>query len=360
MQCGPIRYSADAKSQMEAQSFERYVIPRFTSYRSLTDKQRNISSIYESLVEDEIRNILIIEDVLKAVGDGRTSIVLTNRKSHVTLLTGKLSSQVRHVVALTGSGAVKEKREVLQRLQNILPEEPLVIIATGKYVGEGFDYPKLDTLFLAVPISWKGLVAQYAGRLHREYAGKKDVRIYDYIDIHEPVCDSMYRKRQKGYAAIGYKILAKDHTSLFAESIDADAVAADEYIFNGLTFRHPFLSDLKRSRSVIISSPRLYKVEQNALFNKLCDYAHDGIDIVIITASESDATEYIRTRGLMIKIVPTVSLCASIIDKSVVWYGSINILGYISKDDNMIRVEDSSLASDLVRELFSGDDFRHD
>lgn len=88
MQCGPIRYSADAKSQMEAQSFERYVIPRFTSYRSLTDKQRNISSIYESLVEDEIRNNLIIEDVLKAVGDGRTSIVLTNRKSHVTLLTG--------------------------------------------------------------------------------------------------------------------------------------------------------------------------------------------------------------------------------------------------------------------------------
>ena len=360
MQCGPIRYSADVKSQMESQSFERYVIPRFTSYRSLTDKQRNISSIYESLVEDEIRNNLIIGDVLKAVGDGRTPIILTNRKSHVTLLTRKLSSQVRHVVALTGSGAAKEKREVLQRLQNISSEEPLVIIATGKYIGEGFDYPKLDTLFLAVPISWKGLVAQYAGRLHREYAGKKDVRIYDYIDIHEPVCDSMYRKRLKGYAAIGYKILAKDQTSLFAESMDADAVAADEYIFNGLTFRHPFLSDLKRSRNIIISSPRLYKVEQNALFNKLCDYAHNGIDIVIITASESDATEYIRTRGLMIKVVPTVSLCASIIDKSVVWYGSINILGYISKDDNMIRVEDSSLASDLVRELFSGDDFRHD
>ena len=357
MQCGPIRYSADAKSQMSAQSFERYMIPRFTSYRSLTGEKRNISSVYESLADDEIRNNLIIEDVLRAVGDGRTPIVLTNRKSHVVILAEKLSSKVRHTIILTGSGSDKEKKESLQRLQNIPPEEPLVIIATGKYVGEGFDYPRLDTLYLALPISWKGLVAQYAGRLHREYVGKKDVRIYDYIDIHEPVCDSMYRKRLKGYAGIGYKILAKDQTSLFAESLDADAVVVDEYIFNGLTFRQPFLSDLKRARSsIIIASPRLYKVERNALFNKLCDYAHNGIDIVIITASESEATEYIRTRGLVIKIVPTVSLCASIVDKSIVWYGSINILGYISKDDNMIRVEDSSLANDLVRELFSGDD----
>ena len=179
--------------------------------------------------------------------------------------------------------------------------------------------------------------------------------------MHEPVCDSMYRKRLKGYASIGYKTLTKGLSSLFVEDIETDAVVSDEYIFNGLTFRHPFLSDLKRARSsIIISSPRLYKVEQNALFNKLCDYAHNGIDIVVITAYESEATEYIRARGAAVKIIPTVSLCASIVDKSTVWYGNINMLGYISKDDNMIRVEDSSLANDLVRELFSWDDFRHD
>lgn len=76
-------------------------------------------------------------------------------------------------------------------------------------MGEGFDYPRLDTLFLALPISWKGLVAQYAGRLQRENESKKDVRIYDYIDIHEPVCENMYRKRLKGYSAIGYRVLSK-------------------------------------------------------------------------------------------------------------------------------------------------------
>ncbi len=144
----------------------------------------------------------------------------------------KLSSKVCHTIILTGSGSDTEKKESLQQLQNIPPEEPLVIIATGKYVGEGFDYPRLDTLFLALPISWKGLVAQYAGRLHREYVGKKDVRIYDYIDIHEPVCDSMYRKRLKGYASIGYKTLTKGLSSLFVEDIETDAVASDEYIFN--------------------------------------------------------------------------------------------------------------------------------
>lgn len=354
MQCGPIRYSADARSQMEAQSFERYLIPRFTSYRSLTDEKRNISSLYESLADDEIRNNLIIEDVLRTVGDGRTPIVLTNRKSHVALLTEKLSSQVRHMVTLTGSRTAKEKREVLQRLQNIPPEEPLVIIATGKYVGEGFDYPRLDTLFLALPISWKGLIAQYAGRLHREYDGKKDVRIYDYIDIHEPVCDSMYRKRLKGYAAIGYKIITDSQSGLFDVVKEYDDVVSEECIFNASTFSQPFLADLNNAkRSVIISSPKLYKVVRNILVNRLCALVHNGIDIVIMTATESESSEYLKAKGLSVKVTPSLSLCASIVDKSIVWYGSINVLGYVSDDDSIIRLENCNLANEFVDELYS-------
>ena len=355
MQCGPIRYSADAKSQMSVQSFERYMIPRFTSYRSLTDGQRNISSLYESLADDELRNNIIIEDVIKAVGDGRTPIVLTNRKSHVALLAERLSSQVRHTITLTGSCTAKEKREALQRLQNIPLEEPLVIVATGKYVGEGVDYPRLDTLFLALPISWKGLVEQYAGRLHREYDGKKDVRIYDYIDIHEPVCDSMYRKRLKGYAAIGYKIITDSQQGLFDDVKMCDDVASEEYIFNGSAFRQPFLADLNNAkRSVIISSPKLYKAARNILVDRLCALVHNGIDVVIMAAAESESSEYLKAKGLPVKIIPSLSLCASIVDKSIVWYGSINVLGYVSEDDSMIRLENCSLANEFVDELFSG------
>lgn len=107
----------------------------------------------------------------------------------------------------------------MEYLQNVNPSEPLVIVATGKYVGEGFDYPRLDTLFLALPVSWKGIVAQYAGRLHREYTGKKEVRIYDYIDIRMPMCDVMYRRRLKGYASVGYRIKQEKPVDVSAESL---------------------------------------------------------------------------------------------------------------------------------------------
>ena len=109
-----------------------------------------------------------------------------------------------HVIQLIGADSTKKKRLALQNLQLIPTSESLVIVATGKYVGEGFDYPRLDTLFLTMPIAWKGNVEQYAGRLHREYEGKSEVCIYDYVDIHVPLCDSMYRKRLKEYAAAGY------------------------------------------------------------------------------------------------------------------------------------------------------------
>ena len=354
MQCGPIRYSADARSQMSKQAFDRCLIPRFTSYRPISDGKRNIAALYDNLAEDEIRNNLIAEDIVKAVSDGRTPIVLTNRKSHVALLAEKLSSQVLHVIALIGSGTAKEKREALQHLQEIPSGEPLVIVATGKYVGEGFDYPRLDTLFLALPISWKGLVAQYAGRLHREYAGKKDVRIYDYIDIHDPICDSMYRKRLNGYASIGYRTITNGQRDLFDEVMESEDNLDDGFIFNGITFRHPFISDLsKAKRSIIISSPRLYRIERSTLLNVLCDLMHNGIDVIVITSSESECSANLRLKGLTIKIIPSLSLCVSIIDKSIVWYGSINLLGYISENDNMIRVEDSHLADELMCELFT-------
>ena len=213
------------------------------------------------LSEDEIRNTLIVEDVFKAVEAGRTPIILTNRTAHVTKLAEKLRDKVKNVITLTGTGSTKEKREMQQHLQEISREEPLVIVATGKYVGEGFDYPRLDTLFLALPISWKGLIAQYAGRLHRENEGKKDVRIYDYIDIHEPVCDNMYRKRLKGYASIGYKIISRHSPTLFDNVKDIGIPVCKEQIFNGRTFFRPYSSSIgDAKRSIVVSSPKLYRV----------------------------------------------------------------------------------------------------
>lgn len=350
MQCGPIRFSTDVKSQIAKQSFDRFLIPRFTSYNSILEDRLSIATLYKNLSEDEIRNNLIVEDICKAVNTGRTPIILTNRTAHVSVLAEKLKATIKNVISLTGIGTTKEKREAMQRLQTIPDSEQLVIVATGKYVGEGFDYPRLDTLFLALPISWKGLLTQYAGRLHREYEGKKDVRIYDYIDIHEPICDSMYRKRLKGYAAIGYKTINTAQPTLFDHINDISSSIADNQIFNGSTFYRPYTSDLtKAKRSIVISSPKLYRTEQNPLVTLLKELAQQGIEILITTVAENEQTVFIQAKGLSVKVKPKLSLYTTIIDKEVVWYGSINTLGYASKDDNMIKVTDIHLANELIK-----------
>lgn len=349
MQCGPIRFFADAKAQIQKQSFQRYLVPRFTSYRPVTDDKQSFTALSQSLAESEIRNNLIIEDVLNVVAAGRTPIILTARTSHVELLAEMLKQHVANIIQLTGEGTAKNKRETLQKLQDIPKDAPLVIVATGKYVGEGFDYPRLDTLFLALPISWKGLVAQYAGRLHRENEGKKDVRIYDYIDIHEPVCENMYRKRLKGYSAIGYRVLSKDTQTLFDNTDDLQTSSYEGQIFNGNTFRLAFMQNLKSSRqSIVISSPKLYRTEQNTFVKMLREFHVSGVQIAILTSEESSQTNYLKSLGLYVKIVPKLSLSSCIIDRSTVWYGSINILGYVTEEDNIIKITDGKLANELL------------
>ena len=349
MQCGPIRFSTDVKCQIAKQSFDRFLIPRFTSYNSILEDRLSIATLYKYLSEDGIRNNLIVEDICKAVNTGRTPIILTNRTAHVSVLAEKLKATIKNVISLTGIGTTKEKRETMQRLQTIPDSEQLVIVATGKYVGEGFDYARLDTLFLALSISWKGLLTQYAGRLHREYEGKKDVRIYDYIDIHEPICDSMYRKRLKGYAAIGYKTINTAQPTLFDNIKVIPSSVVENQIFNGSTFYRPYTSDLTKAKhSIVISSPKLYRTEQNSLVTLLKELAQQGIEILITTAAENEQTAFIQSKGLSVKVKPKLSLYTTIIDKEVVWYGSINTLGYASKDDNMIKVTDIYLANELI------------
>ena len=354
MQCGPIRFSADAKAQIQKQSFQRYLVPRFTSYRPVTDDKQSFTELSQSLAESEIRNNLIVEDVLNVVAAGRTPIILTARTSHVELLAEMLKQHVANIIQLTGEGTAKNKRETLQKLQDIPKDAPLVIVATGKYVGEGFDYPRLDTLLLALPISWKGLVAQYAGRLHRENEGKKDVRIYDYIDIHEPVCENMYRKRLKGYSAIGYRVLSKDTQTLFDNTDDLQTSSYEGQIFNGNTFRLAFMQNLKSSRqSIVISSPKLYRTERNTFVKMLRELHVSGVQVAILTSEENSQTNYLKSLGLYVKIVPKLSLSSCIIDRSTVWYGSINILGYVTEEDNIIKITDGKLANELLDVIYN-------
>ena len=161
MQCGQIRYTSDAKQQIAAQTFDRFLVPRFTTYRNHRDEGLKYVPLCRDLSEDEQRNILIVEGAMKAVGEGRTPIILTTLTEHVQRLAQMLCEKLTDttIISLVGSEKAKEKRDKMSQLQAVKLEEKLIVVATGKYVGEGFDYARLDTMMLAMPVSWKGLIA---------------------------------------------------------------------------------------------------------------------------------------------------------------------------------------------------------
>ena len=344
MQCGPIRYSADAKAQMLSQSFERLLVPRFTPFRPIVGSDLSYTKVAQQLAEDEYRNLFIVKDVIEVLKEGRSPIILTSRTSHVATLAELLKPHCRNVITLIGSESTKDKRQKMEHLQSIPSSEQLVIVATGKYVGEGFDYARLDTLFLVSPVAWKGIVAQYAGRLHREYECKQDVQIYDYIDIRVPVCESMYRKRLKGYASIGYRIRNNEaFDSLFPIT---------DVIYDGQNFEPPFISDLSKAKqSVVVSCPKVKTGRHSQIADRLADLMANGIEIVLYTKEENDDAIRLQHQGISVIYKDHLSLHAAIIDKSTIWYGSVNILGYRSLEDNLIRFRNPEIASNLLDSL---------
>jgi len=210
MQCGPVRYRGNAKQQAAAHPFEHKVIVRPTDFRPLRPAHPNVRmqfhQLYEELVGKEERNRLICQDVLQALGEGRSPLVLTERNEHLDALANRLGPEVQHLVVVRGGMRKKELTALPVRLAAIPAGEARLILSTGRYVGEGFDDARLDTLFLTLPVSWHGTIAQYAGRLHRLYDGKREVRVYDYADLNVPMLARMFDRRCRGYEAIGYAI----------------------------------------------------------------------------------------------------------------------------------------------------------
>jgi superfamily II DNA or RNA helicase len=205
MQLGPVRFAVDAKSQAARRPFEHRFIVRDTAFvRGALDPTQGIQTLYAALAEDAPRSRLIMNDVGQAIQEGRSPILLTERKDHLEHLATRLRPFVPHLVVLQGGMSASERREVKAQLASIPENEPRLVLATGRYIGEGFDDARLDTLFLTMPVSWKGTLVQYAGRLHRLHPGKTEVRIYDYVDRQVPLFQRMFEKRLRGYRAIGY------------------------------------------------------------------------------------------------------------------------------------------------------------
>jgi superfamily II DNA or RNA helicase len=348
MQCGAVRYFVDAKSQAGKRNFEHYIIPCFTSFKkpfTQAEETWHITQIYTTLAEDEFCNQQIVTDVLDAVKNSRTPIILTQRTEHVMRFADMLKNQTdTHLITLIGTNSAKVKTQTMDSLANIPDNEKLIIIATGKYVGEGFDYPRLDTLLLASPIAWKGTLAQYAGRLHRDYPNKQDVMIYDYVDIHVPVLERMYHKRLTGYSQIGYKILVTNQPNKINLIYDANSY-------------EPVLKNdfYEVQKEILIVSPFLRKKRIQTILEWLKEPLQKNISITIITRPPESYKEQERIKECIeclqsvVTVVqkPNIHQKYIIIDNRLVWYGSINLLSFGSSEESIMRLESRELAAEL-------------
>ncbi|MEZ5786470.1 MAG: DEAD/DEAH box helicase family protein [Xanthobacteraceae bacterium] len=223
MQCGPISSSCRCQEAGGLRPFDHKVVFRHTEFRYArngSDEKPAIQELYAKLAQDAARNDLIFNDILSALEDGRSPVVITERKDHLDQLAARLSKFAKNVIVLRGGMSMRQSHKATEALATIPDDEERVLVATGRYLGEGFDDARLDTLFLTMPISWRGILAQYAGRLHRLHAAKRDVVIYDYVDGSEPILAKMAVKPEAGYRSLGYRAVSSDELDLKSTAVE--------------------------------------------------------------------------------------------------------------------------------------------
>ncbi len=237
-QLGPVRYSIDPKSPATERSFEHRLVLRETTFKlDSHSADIGIQEIYRQLSLDENRNELILDDVISALDEGRSPILLTERRDHLELLAERLRGFAKNLIVLRGGMGKKQQRAATEQLASIPDDEERLILATGRFIGEGFDDARLDTLFLAMPVAWRGTLVQYAGRLHRRHESKREVQIVDYVDRSVPMLSRMFDKRMRGYRAMGYSLGASSEMSTNIDNNrlvvrdDEDEIGIDDGLF---------------------------------------------------------------------------------------------------------------------------------
>ena len=352
MHLGPIRYKVDAKQEAKKRDFGHFIVPRFTSTRMPLYKNKeewHITEVYQHICESNYRNKLIVSDVVHAIDSGRNPLILTERTNHIEQLLKLMSDKDFEVIVLSGDLKTSERKESLRKIRALEDKDRFVIIATGKLIGEGFDEARLDTLFMAMPIAWKGTIAQYAGRLHRNFEGKDEVLIYDYVDVHIPVLERMYHKRLSAYRSLGYSVRSNGSEHNIENGI-YEATNYFEYV----------IQDIRSiEKNLLISSPYLNKTKIRTIKEILIEKYKMGIRIVLcIKNLDEYALKHrmyieefvneIEKEGIQIIQLLKNRYKFMIIDNKTVWYGGIDVLGGSSDDNSLIRIEDEELANELM------------
>ncbi len=361
MLIGPIRHSYTAKEKAIEQGIQHLVYPRFTRAvppRGVVTHRMHPNEAYGIIHNNDLRDKQIVEDVKSCVLAGRTPVVLSRYKDHSEKLYEHLKNYADHVFLMTGNNSKKEHRKILEQMHKASDDESMILVATGSLVGEGFDFPRLDTLFMATPVSFRGVVEQYAGRLNRDYPDKENVIIYDYVDKHIPMFENMYMKRLKAYKQIGYEI---------ASGLQSDKQMANA-IYDGDNYSESFRKDLlTANKNIIISSPAISGAKVYELIDMLSEKQMSGVQVTIVTwepdsygfgdvAYWMQLHEDMRRAGFYIKTVEENCDRFAVIDQEVVWYGNINLLAKSKVDDSIMRVMSKEIAAELMELTFGNNE----
>ena len=352
MQFGPIRFRYTAKERAEKQGIDHFVYPRFT--RLVSASHLKVNEANRAVIECESRNEQIIADVENCIQNGRTPLVLTKYKEHAELLYQRLQGKADHVYLLQGGGSRKTKDEMRIQMRSIPDAESIVLVAIDKYIGEGFNFPRLDTMMLTMPAAAEGNIEQFAGRLHRDYETKKEVIIYDYVDSHIRVLEKMYHKRLRTYKKIGYEIC----NNIIVEKQNANT------IFDIDSYEKVYEKDLlEANKEIIISSPGLNHAKVDVFVKHIKQRQEDGVKLTVITLNPEEypeekiedtkrLVEILKNCGVKIKLQEHLHEHFAIIDEEIVWYGSMNFLSRAKVDDNLMRVKSKDVAQELLERSF--------
>lgn len=356
---GPIRYRFTAKDRAEEQNINHLVYPRFTR----TVKPHHLSKTpygndaYELIRNNDVRDEQIIRDVADCVQAGRTPVVLTKYVDHAKKLSERLKTYADRLILLTGANGTKARRAQVEELNKVDDSDSLILVGTGSLLGEGFDFPRLDTLFMATPVSGENVVEQYVGRLNRDYDGKENVIVYDYVDSHIPKFDKMYSARLKAYKKIGYELCV----NMDGEKQKANAIYDIE------NYAETYWKDLEEANSaVVVSSPKLNNQKVDRIINMLGKRRELGVEVTIVTW-HPDAYKYgkddvrmelmerLRKAGFEIRLVEETCEHYAVIDNEIVWYGSVNLLSKEDAEDNLMRVCSKDIAAELLEMTFGSE-----
>lgn len=356
---GPIRYRFTAKDRAEEQNINHLVYPRFTR----TVKPHHLSKTpygndaYELIRNNDVRDEQIIRDVADCVQAGRTPVVLTKYVDHAKKLSERLKTYADRLILLTGANGTKARRAQVEELNKVDNSDGLILVGTGSLLGEGFDFPRLDTLFMATPVSGENVVEQYVGRLNRDYDGKENVIVYDYVDSHIPKFDKMYSARMKAYKKIGYELCV----NMDGEKQKANAIYDIE------NYAETYWKDLEEANSaVVVSSPRLNNQKVDRIIKILGKRRELGVKVTIVTW-HPDAYKYgkddvrmelmerLRKAGFEIRLVEESCEHYAVIDNEIVWYGSVNLLSKEDAEDNLMRVCSKDIAAELLEMTFGSE-----